>query len=114
MYKKRSYDEENTPRLIHVLMAIIPILVLGGLLVYFAYIKVPKYQQSDTTYSSRQPAYDEYSQQWQSVQSREKQQRENVTAAYKQTSQYTQDQLQQLRTERELQKTQQKVIYPFK
>ena len=114
MYKKQTYDEKNPPSFLHVFMAVLPILILGGLLVYFAYNKVSEYQQSNTTYYPKQPAYDEYSQQWQALQTREKQQRENITAAYQQMSQYTQDQLQQLRTERELQKIQQKTLHPFK
>ncbi len=100
-----AQNRHSKPGLLLILMAISSILVLAGLLLYFAYNKINEYQPLDPAYQSGQAPYDEYSQQWQNAQYGEEQLRKEGVATYQQMSQYSQDQLKHLKTEEDLRRT---------
>lgn len=82
------------------------ILLLTGVLIYFAYNSNTGYQQPNSSYYSGQPAHDENLPSWQSLQSQEAGFRQNMTESFQQTDKESKDQQMLLQQQREQEKAQ--------
>lgn len=100
-------SDKKLPVFVIILMLCLPVFLLGYLLLNLAYNKTAEYKQTDAGYyEPRRAASNENYPDWRDVQAQEMSQRQNESESFQRTRQETQDQWQQLKTERDLQKTQ--------